>query len=117
MNYRRLKKKKDFSRLLKEGKRAHAPTLTVVYLPSDGTRMAVCVGKKHGKSVQRNRVKRLLREAFRIQAEHIAACDLLLIPKVSGEYSFAAFKRDIGKILLREKLIEGNAKNNLRAEP
>ena len=103
--------------MLKAGKRAHTGTLTVVYLPSTETRMAVCVGKKHGKSVQRNRVKRLLREAFRISSENMTPCELLLIPKVAEEYSFAAFKRDIGKILSREKLIEGNAKNNLRAEP
>ena len=102
---------------MKEGKRAHAATLTIVYLPSNETKMAVCVGKKHGKSVQRNRVKRLLREAFRLSSAAIAPCDFLLIPKASGEYSFAAFKRDIGKILSREKLIEGNAKNNLCAEP
>ena len=99
------------------GKRVHAATLTIVYLKSNETSMAVCVGKKHGKSVRRNRLKRLLREAFRTSAENITPCDILLIPKVKDDHSFAAFRRDIGKILARENLIESQAQNNLRAEP
>ena len=58
MNYLRLKKKKDFSKIIKTGKRIYGGTVTAVYLPSDRLKMAVCVGKKYGKSVQRNRIKR-----------------------------------------------------------
>ena len=69
--------------------------------------MAVCVGKKYGKSVQRNRIKRLLRAAFDAKAEGITSpCAVLLIPKVREEYSYALFVRDIGKILKKERLIE-----------
>lgn len=107
MKYLRLKKRKDFQKILKKGKRAYAGTLTAVYLPSDKLKMAVCVGKKYGKSVQRNRIKRLLREAFRTQTEHILKNgSFLLIPKVAETYSYAAFRRDIEKILKKEKLIE-----------
>ena len=69
MKYLRIKRKKDFTKILRVGKRAHAETLTIVWMPSDETRFAVCVGKKYGKSVVRNRIKRLLREAFRSNAE------------------------------------------------
>ncbi len=107
MTYLRLKKKKDFSKILRSGKRAFSSTLTVSYLPSREVRMAVCVGKKYGKSVQRNRIKRLLREAFRAESGRIAQpCSFLLIPKVAKEYSYAAFRKDIANILRREKLIE-----------
>ena len=106
MKVQRLKKKKDFTRVLKQGKRVYAETLTIVYLPAEESKMAVCVGKKYGKSVQRNRIKRLLREAFRVSPPLSAPCHLLLIPKVAEEYSFAAFKRDVSKIFKREKLVE-----------
>ena len=74
-------------------------------MPSDETRFAVCVGKKYGKSVVRNRIKRLLREAFRSNAECLGiSCSMLLIPRAAKEYSYAAFARDVGKIFRREKL-------------
>ena len=107
MNYLRLKKKKEFTKVLKSGKRAYSETLTIVYLPSPEVKMAVCVGKKYGKSVERNHIKRLLREAFRLRVEEISVpCTFLLIPKVAEEYSFASFHRDIGKLLRKEKLVE-----------
>ena len=107
MRYLRIKKKKDFLKILKAGKRCHSETLTAVFLPSEQTKMAVCVGKKFGKSVQRNRVKRLLRAAFCVYAEMISPPrSILLMPKPSEEYSFAAFSRDLKKILQRERLIE-----------
>ena len=107
MHYLRLKKKKDLIKVLKAGKRAHGRSLTVVYYPSDAVKLAVCVGKKYGKSVKRNRIKRLLREAFRtIEGSVSPACSFLLIPKEAEEYSYAAFRRDIICILKKEKLFE-----------
>lgn len=107
MKYFRLKNAKEIAKVLKTGTRAYTGSLTLVYFPSERTKMAVCVGKKYGKSVTRNRIKRLLREAFSAYAEKIAppAC-FLLIPKVADSYSLVFFKRDIEKILKREKLVE-----------
>lgn len=105
----RLKKQKEITNLHRSGKRVYAPTLTVVYRASDRLEMAVCVGKKYGKSVQRNRIKRLLRAAFSRYAPYLSPCSVLLIPHVSQSYTFAAFSRDVGKILEREHLIEHSA--------
>lgn len=104
MRYLRLKNKKQFAKILKTGKRAYSETVTMVYLPDTECKMAVCVGKKYGKSVQRNRIKRLLREAFMRYSCRISPCAVLLLPKVRDSYSLGEYVRDIGKICKREKL-------------
>ena len=79
-------------------------TITLVYFPAKETHYAVCVGKKYGKSVERNRIKRLLREAFAEYGSQIKPCRALLIPKIAKEYKYAFFKRDLKKIIEKENL-------------
>ena len=93
--------------MFKSGRRAFSETVTLVYFPAKETQYAVCVGKKYGKSVERNRIKRLLREAFAEYGKEIKPCRALLIPKVAKNYEVAFFKRDLKKIFEREKLLEG----------
>ena len=105
MKYYRLKKQADFQRLFQKGKRAFTPTLSVIYRPFEKMTMGISVGKKHGKSVQRNRIKRLLREAFRaVQGEMKGTYSIVLIPKVCEEYSVKNFQRQLQCIIQREKL-------------
>ena len=105
MQYYRLKKQADFQRLFQKGKRGFSPSLTVVYRPSEKTSMGISIGKKHGKSVQRNRIKRLLREAFRaVQGEMQGTYTLVIIPKVAEEYSLDTFKKHLQWIIRKEKL-------------
>ena len=107
MRYLRLKKQKDILKILKTGTRAYGKSICLVHSPSKQVEMAVCVGKKYGKSVQRNRLKRLLRAAFSAYADKIVTpVSVLLLPKQADEYSFSLFTRDIGKILKKEHLIE-----------
>ncbi len=105
MKYQRIKKQAEFQRLFNKGKRAFSPTLTVLYRPAEKTSMGISVGKRHGKSVQRNRIKRLLREVFRLNVEKLQGTyAFILIPKVKEEYSFQAFERDLRCIIQKEKL-------------
>jgi len=65
---RRLSRSGEFDKVYREGK-SHASRHLVVYSfprPSDGEdpRLGISVGRKVGGAVDRNRVKRLLREAF-----------------------------------------------------
>lgn len=105
MKYLRLKKQSDFQKLFQKGKRGFSPSLTVVYRENPEMKMGVSVGKKHGKSVQRNRIKRLLREAFRAtQGEMKGTYSLVLLPKVSEKYDFLTFKRHLQWIIKKENL-------------
>ncbi len=106
MKYLRIKKAKEITALLRRGKRIYGASLIFVYLPAEETAMAVCVGKKYGKSVQRNAVKRLLREAFRTCLPLHVPAKVLLLPKIAESYAYETFRRDIERILIREKLVE-----------
>lgn len=105
MKYLRLKKQADFQKLFGRGKRAFSPSLTLLYRPSDKTRMGISLGKKHGKAVKRNRIKRLLREAFRAEmGEMKGKYSVVLVPKVAEEYSLETYKAHLRWIIQKEKL-------------
>lgn len=73
---RRLSRSAEFDRVYREGRSRSSRYLVVYAFPSeqaggDGPRLGVSVGRKVGGAVERNRVKRLLREAFRAAAAEL----------------------------------------------
>lgn len=96
----RLKKEKDFNLVFKKGKRLFSHSLSLVYLPAEELKAGFAVSKKHGGSVKRNRIKRLLRESFRSFTPQIGKnFFFVFIPKIKEEYSLKEFKRDMGYVL------------------
>ena len=69
----RLKKKYQFNYTYRVGKSAHGKFLAVVYSPSKNknVRIGISVSKKVGNAVQRNRARRILREAISQFLENI----------------------------------------------
>ncbi len=68
-----LKKNKDFKRLYYKGK-SFASSVVVVYVmknKSNQNKIGITVSKKLGNAVKRNRVKRRLREAYRLIEESL----------------------------------------------
>ena len=90
MLYARLKKNGDFQKLFKKGKRVYSQALTVIYTPaSRQTTMGIALSKKHGKAVQRNRIKRLIRAAFYNNFKQLEGnYSIVIMPKVCEEYSY-----------------------------
>ena len=99
----RLSRSADFDRVYREG-RSHASRHLVVYAfprssaAEDEPRLGVSVGRKVGGAVERNRMKRLLREAF---------CDAA--GSLPEGYDFVVVARPDAGELARERGEEGIA--------
>ena len=109
----RLLKHSDFERVYKQGRRHFSPLLTVFYLPRGnsltpldselGSRVGFTVGRVLGGAVQRNRIKRRLREAVRQRRAALngaPSVDVVINPKKSVlTAEFAAVVNEVGRAL------------------
>ena len=90
----RLRRRSEFSALFKSGKRIHSEYLTVILSTntSDVRRLGLVVGKKVRKeAVRRNRMKRLLREFFRLNKHRLSASqDILIVAR--KDFSFMKYR-------------------------
>ena len=80
----RVRKRKHYLDIYKKGRRVHSNNFTVILSPnpSGEKRLGVAVGKKVGNAVQRNRIKRLLREFFRLHKDRLPdSQDVVIIAK------------------------------------
>jgi ribonuclease P protein component len=83
----RLKVRREFDAVFKEGKKGVGRALVIYALPNElgFNRLGLAVGKKAGNSVRRNRIKRMIREAFRLETPSLpAGFDIVCIPRTSG---------------------------------
>lgn len=100
----RLLAARDFRRVYQRGRRAHGKSLVVVALPrrQGGLRLGVSVAKSHGSAVRRNKIKRLLREAFRLERPGLPDdLDLILIPLPRPRYSLAELRTELAELVRR----------------
>jgi ribonuclease P protein component len=81
----RLRHRKDFLRVYRVGKRIGGGCFLLYYTPgeTDHHRLGLTVSKKVGSAVFRNRVKRRMRETFRLNREALGAEPLDLVFNVS----------------------------------
>lgn len=101
----RLLKHSDFERVYRGGRRHFSAHLTAFFLPrpaeagAGGARVGLTVGRALGGAVERNRIRRRLREAVRARrAELPAAVDVVLNPKKSVlKVEFAALVEEVGR--------------------
>ncbi len=80
----RLLRRMDFQEVYKEGQRRSASLCTVFYRPNglSETRLGITVPKRLGGAVVRNRIKRRLREIFRLHRQTLpGGWDVVLNPR------------------------------------
>ena len=88
----------EFSRVFKKAHRSSDRQLTILAAPNDlgYPRLGLAISKKHAKrAVDRNRIKRLVRESFRLHLAALPAADFVVMAKpmtksVSNQLLFEA---------------------------
>jgi len=80
----RLTRKAEFDRVCKEGRAYRTSEITLLALANktDRSRLGLVVGRRAGNAPTRNRMKRLIREAFRLN-KHLLTVghDIVVIPR------------------------------------
>ena len=101
----RLRSKKAFDRVRKEGRRAATDAMVLCVAPSARKRLGVFVSKQVGNAVVRNRLKRIFREFFRLQKKAFPEGDSVVIarPK-AGRLENTEVRKQLDRVLEKIKL-------------
>lgn len=106
MDYR-LKKEKDFNLVFKKGSKLYSPYITLLYIKSPELKVGYAVSKKHGCSVKRNKIKRLLRESFRSFLPNIRQnFFFVFIPKATDDLNFDNIYKSMKSLLKKGGFLE-----------
>jgi ribonuclease P protein component len=102
--HHRLRSTRDFDRVYGQKQRTSDANL-LIYMARNQlpwSRVGFSVGRKHGNSVARHRLRRLLREAFRLSLPDLpTGWDFVLIPKETTEPTLEEFQKSLKTLAKR----------------
>lgn len=109
---RSLQKNREFKQVYSHGRSAATRLLVLYVLRSDrpGNRLGVSVSKKVGKSVTRSRIKRLIKEHYRLAEDRIErGYDLVFVARrpvglISRHEDFTEIGRAFDSLMTKHKL-------------
>jgi ribonuclease P protein component len=108
----RLRTSREYTQVWRQGRRCHTTHLLVIALSGSTTetRLGISVSRKVGNAVCRNRIKRWLREYFRLHRTRLAAgVDLSVVVKPgAAALGHAALDQEL-QGALRRLQVSGNA--------
>ena len=113
---RHLRSGRDFQRVYAKKIRAGDEHLLIFAdkSPTQKTRFGLSVSKKHGNAVIRARIKRLLREAYRLNQHDLPeGLDLIFIPRFHSNAGLMEYQNSLKQLIprLNKKMIRKNQKN------
>jgi ribonuclease P protein component len=113
-----LKKNYEFVRIYKRG-RFFAGRYIVIYVLKNSLgakRIGITANKKVGKSVKRNRAKRLIRESYRVYEDFIPdGLDIVFVARaVETEYGLAMILKEMKFLLKKVKAFDQEKWDGLR---
>ena len=105
----RLKFTRDFDRVFRDGKVLQSDFFTVMYVKNslDYNRIAVMVKRKFGKAHERNKIRRWIKEAYRLMKSELArGFDIIILPRkalseVFRSLSYSLVQRELYDLLKR----------------
>jgi len=103
----RIRKRRSYLQIYQRGKRSFTKHFTVIVSENDlgVSRLGMAVTKKNiGNAVKRNRIKRLIREFFRLNKDRFKASqDIVIIAKGNtSSMKYADVCRELGVLLTKE---------------
>ena len=108
-----IKRSSEIKKILQTGKYVNTSFFKIAYLPSSSppNRWAILIGRRYGRAVERNRMKRRLREILRnIVPQLQSELDILVIPKrTAEEISFHLLKEKVHHSFQKAGLLLENA--------
>ena len=108
MKYGKLKKSWQFSKVYKGGSKYFSDLFIFYVLPNNTqeTRIGLTVTKKVGTSVQRNRIKRVIREVFRSFDEIKPGNDLVVVARRAAvDLKYSQAQDSLTQLLYRACLL------------
>lgn len=106
-----LKQNTEFQKILKQGKWVTGTYLSVYFLSHQKEKnfLGIAVGKKGLTSVERNRIKRLIREAYRMKEENMqVGYQIVVLWRSKNQFEDATFQHiesDLEKCLKKSGIL------------
>jgi ribonuclease P protein component len=105
----------DFDQVYKKGKRLHGNGFTIIYLMNtfDFSRLGISIHRHIKGAVKRNRIKRIIRESFRLNRDvYPAKADIVFTVKPGFSIDSSPAISDAVSLLFTTKV--GKQQTNLR---
>ena len=114
-----IKKDSDFRKIYQKGKSLADRNLVIYTMKnrSDNTRIGISISKKVGKAHERNRIRRCIKEAYRLNIDSRVATgyDLVFIARINAaDKEYRDLEKSLKYICKRANIMKKDRKNEKR---